>query len=188
MRTGLWGAGPGAGRAARASPTLRSEPTPPHAALRPGSRARRCSSAPQPLPPSDAPLKSYLSSCSLFPPCPGLICLLPPTHPPPASHLCPPPRRSPRPLATASSRPVPSCPAPAPALPHSSRWGAQGCGLGLCPRRARGPRPQTHPFLPSPGGAGCSPKAGPDPVLRPLRSPGHPSSNVRPGCRAPPPG
>lgn len=41
-----------------------------------------------PLPLSDAPLKSYLSSCSPLPPHPGLICLLPPTRcPPPASHL-----------------------------------------------------------------------------------------------------
>ena len=54
-----------------------------------------------PLPLSDASLKSYLSSCSPFPPCPGLICLLPPIHPPPASHLwpLPLPARGPQPLS-----------------------------------------------------------------------------------------
>lgn len=80
--------------------------------------SRRCSCAqPLPLPPSDAPLKSYLSSCSLFPPGPGIICLLPPTHPPPASHLGPLPPPYPLPPTPTPPRllPVPSC-RPAPAL------------------------------------------------------------------------
>lgn len=94
------------------APLLRAlSPTPPRSAplrpacLAPRPRARAAPGAPQPLPPADAPLKSYLASCSPFPPCPGLICLLPPTHPPPASHLYPPPH-SRRPMATVCSCPV----------------------------------------------------------------------------------
>lgn len=83
--TGLWGTWPGAVPSLPTSPVLRTQP--PHPPP-PESRSRRCSLCSL-LPPADAPLKSYLSSCSPFPPCPGLICLLPPTHPPPASHLWP---------------------------------------------------------------------------------------------------
>lgn len=89
MRTGLRGAWSSAPLLGSLSPPHPPHPSPPG----PGTAAYI-----PPLPLSAAPLKSYLSSCSPLPPCPGLICLLPPTRrPPPPSHLWSLPTPSPPP-------------------------------------------------------------------------------------------